>query len=124
MSAPSRSTTQEFLKSLFLNSRLFQGKAKGLPAGGRKSEGKGVTVRKSDFREGGVYSLPDGRELIASESGLRFKLYDPLAWKYQGPALYETDGLGLLTSVGRPTPWRVDDLQDKGRTALRRSSLR
>jgi len=78
-------------------------------------------VRKSDFREGGVYALPDGREFIASESGLSFKLYDPLAWKYQGPALYETDGLGLLTSVGRPTPWSVDDLQDRGRTALRRS---
>lgn len=95
-----------------------------MPAGGRKSEGKGVAVRKSDFREGGVYALPDGRELIASESGLRFKLYDPLAWKYQGPALYETDGLGLLTSVGRPTPWRVDDLQDKGRTALGRIVLK
>lgn len=96
------------------------------------AEGKGVDVKRSDFREGGVYVLPDGRELIASESGIWFKLYDPLAWKYQGPALYEIEGEiageidgkamgpGLLTSMGRPTQWRLDDLTDKGRTVARR----
>jgi len=88
-------------------------------------------VRRSDFREGGVYALPDGRELIASESGVWFKLYDPLAWKYQGPALYEikgemegkANGPGLLTSMGRPTQWRLDDLTDKGQTAGQRLSF-
>lgn len=96
-------------------------------------KGKGVGVKRSDFREGGVYVLPDGRELIASESGSWFKLYDPLAWKYQGPALYEIEaeiavgvdgkamGPGLLTSMGRPTQWRLDDLKDKGRTVARQS---
>jgi hypothetical protein len=86
-------------------------------------------VRRSDFREGGVYALPDGRQLIASESGSWFKFYDPLAWKYQGPALYEIAGAiqgeipgkptspGLLTSMGRPTQWRVEDLVDQGQTA-------
>ena len=88
----------------------------------KMADGKGVIVRKSDFREGGVYALPDGRELIASESGVCFKLYDPLAWKYQGPALYQTNQLDVLTCVGRPTPWRVGDLTDKGRTASRRLS--
>ena len=88
----------------------------------KAGDGKGVIVRKSDFREGGVYALPDGRELIASENGVYFKLYDPLAWKYEGPALYQTDTLGVLTCVGRPTPWRVCDLTDKGRTASRRLS--
>ena len=95
---------------------------------GGKAKGKDLSVKRSDFREGGVYVLPDGRELIASESGIRFKLYDPLAWKYQGPALYEIKGEvdgkamgpGLLTSMGRPTQWRLDDLTDNGRTVTRR----
>jgi hypothetical protein len=88
-------------------------------------------VQRSDFREGGVYALPDGRELIASESGVWFKFYDPLAWKYRGPALYEiarriegeiagkAKGPGLLTSMGRPTQWRLEDLIDKGQTVGR-----
>jgi hypothetical protein len=98
---------------------------------GGRAKGKGGDVKRSDFREGGVYALPDGRELIASESGIRFKLYDPLAWKYRGPALYEIEGEvdgkvrgpGLLTSMGRPTQWRLDDLTDRGLTVTRRLPL-
>jgi hypothetical protein len=71
----------------------------------------------NDIRERGVYQLPDGRELIASGSGGFFKLYDTLAWKYLGPPLYEIREQEGLTSFGRPTPWRIRDLVDKGQTA-------
>jgi hypothetical protein len=74
-------------------------------------------MKISEIREGGVYMLPDGREVVASESGGFFKLYDPLAWKYLGPPLYEVRDETQLTCFGRPTPWRVRDLVDKGQTA-------
>lgn len=70
-----------------------------------------------DMKECGVYLLPDGRELIASGSGGFFKLYDPQAWKYFGPPLYEIRDRKRLTCFGRPTPWRVADLIDKRQTA-------
>jgi hypothetical protein len=74
-------------------------------------------MKLNEIREGGVYQLPDGRELIASGNGGFFKLYDPLAWKYLGPPLYEIREQERLTSFGRPTPWRIRDLVDKGQTA-------
>lgn len=69
-----------------------------------------------EMRERGVYVLPDGREVIAVKGGRFdfFKLYDPLAWKYLGPPIYEADGAGRITSLGRPTPWRVEDLKEAG----------
>jgi hypothetical protein len=72
-----------------------------------------------EMREGGVYALPDGRELIALSGGRYgfYKLFDPLAWKYQGPAMYETDAKGMIMSLGRPTPWRVRDLREVGEAA-------
>lgn len=70
-----------------------------------------------EMRERGIYQLPDGREVIASGSGDFFKLYDPLAWKYLGPPLYEIREQGHLTCFGRPTPWRVADLIDKRQKA-------
>jgi hypothetical protein len=71
-------------------------------------------MEMKQMRECGVYALPDGRELIARRGGRYdfFKLYDPLAWKYQGPAIYEADAQGKITSSGRPTPWRVQDLKE------------
>ena len=81
-------------------------------------------MQVKEIRECGVYVLPDGRELIAhcAGDGRRnfFRLYDPLAWKYEGPPMYEADERGVITSLGRPTPWRVEDLKDVGQTALRR----
>lgn len=75
-----------------------------------------------EMRERRVYLLPDGREVIALKGGRFgfFKLYDPLAWKYLGPALYEADTEGRITSSGRPTPWRVNDLKDAGHAAPQR----
>jgi hypothetical protein len=77
-------------------------------------------MKLNEMRERGVYLLPDGRELIASGSGGFFKLYDPLAWKYLGPPLYEIRDETRLTCFGRPTPWRITDLVDKQQTAENR----
>ncbi len=77
---------------------------------------------RGEIKECGVYALPDGRELVAERGGKYgfFKLYDPLAWEYKGTPLYETDERGFLTSLGRPTPWRVEDLKEVGRTHPRK----
>lgn len=76
-------------------------------------------MQVKEMRECGVYALPDGREVIAHGDGRRgfFRLYDPLAWKYEGPPMYETNEWGAITSSGRPTPWNVEDLKDVGQTA-------
>ena len=67
-----------------------------------------------EIKESGLYALPDGRELVAARGGKDgvLKLYDPLTWEFKGTPLYETDGRGFLTSLGRPTPWRVEDLEE------------
>jgi hypothetical protein len=81
---------------------------------------EGVAMQAKEMKECGVYALPDGREVIAHRSGGKsgfFRLYDPLAWKYEGPPMYETDERGVITSLGRPTPWRVEDLKEVGQTA-------
>ena len=80
-------------------------------------------MQVKEIRDGGIYALPDGREVIAHCSGgIKgfFRLYDPLAWKYEGPPMYETDERGIITSLGRPTPWSVEDLKDVGQTAPQR----
>lgn len=75
-----------------------------------------------EIKECGVYALPDGRELVAERGGKYgfFKLYDPLAWEFEGPPLYETDERGFLTSLGRPTAWSIEDLKEVGRTHPRK----
>lgn len=69
-------------------------------------------MQLKEIREYGVYVLPDGREVIAQGGGISgfFRLYDPLALKYEGPPMYETNERGVITSLGRPTPWSVGDL--------------
>lgn len=75
----------------------------------------------NNLRKGGVYVLPDGEELIATED-LRggFLLYTPDVWETFhgiGPAEYDAvPGGTILTCAGRRTPWRVEDLADTGRT--------
>jgi hypothetical protein len=81
-----------------------------------------VAMLAGEIKECGLYALPDGRELVAERGGKYgfFKLYDPLAWEFKGTPLYETDARGFLTSLGRPTPWRVEDLKEVGRTEPRK----
>lgn len=73
-----------------------------------------VEMHVNEMRECGVYALPDGRELVAHSGGRFgfFKFYDPLAWKFEGPPIYEMDVEGKITSLGIPTPWRVEDLRE------------
>lgn len=75
-----------------------------------------------EIKESGLYALPDGRELVAARGGKYgfFKLYDPLTWEFKGTPLYETDGRGFLISLGRPTPWRVEDLKEVVRSEQRK----
>lgn len=79
-----------------------------------------VEMRLDEMRERGVYALPDGRELVAQSGGRFgfFKLYDPLAWKFDGPPTYEAAADGAITSLGMPTPWRVEDLREVGAQEL------
>jgi hypothetical protein len=81
-----------------------------------------MVMQMKEMRECGVYALPDGRQVIALNGGRYgfFKLYDPLAWKYEGPPMYEADARGTITSSGRPTPWRIEDLKEVGQAAEKR----
>lgn len=78
-------------------------------------------MQVNEMHDCGVYALPDGRELVALKGG-RFgfyKLYDSLAWKCHGPAVYEADAEGRITSLGVPTFWRVEDLREVGRSEVK-----
>lgn len=68
------------------------------------------------LKERGIYTLPDGRELIIgriSEQGC--SLYLPQTWKSYGIAEYRIHQDGRLLSKGIPTRWRIEDLKDTGR---------
>src|SRR5947209_4501637 len=77
------------------------------------------------LRPRGIYRLSSGRELIADKTENGFALYDPQAWDRSGWLLEDRQGLpdyevgpaGELLANGRPSPWRVEDLTDTGRTA-------
>ena len=82
----------------------------------------------NDLKQGSVYALPDGTELVAGVGRAgRYFLYHPLVWAGKAwivsmPIAYEIDGEGrVLTHAGRPTSWRVADLIDTGRVAGRAS---
>src|SRR5688572_20994358 len=78
---------------------------------------------KVPLRLGGVYALPNGKELIVGvgREGHYF-LYHPLLWKISAwtvslPIEYEIDAQGrAITTNGQPASWRVEDLIDTGRT--------
>ena len=81
---------------------------------------------KIELRQGGVYALPDGTELVAGvgRAGHYF-FYHPRAWK-EGvwivnlPIAYEVGTGGqLVTGCGQTTPWRIEDLRDSGHTIKR-----
>jgi hypothetical protein len=81
-----------------------------------------------DLKQGGVYALPDGTELVAGVGRAgRYFLYHPLVWAGKAwivsmPIAYEIDAEGrVLTHTGRPTGWRSADLIDTQRVAGRAS---
>ena len=79
-----------------------------------------------ELRQGGVYLLPDARELVVGigREGHYF-LYHPLLWEGQTwiinlPIAYEIDPEGrVITGRGQSTAWRIEDLVDTGRTLKR-----
>lgn len=76
------------------------------------------TIPKSRLRELGVYNLPDGREFVVSTiyyDGC--SLYTPRSWETFGTAEYWVDGDGRLLHHGVPSIWKVQDLNDTGKSA-------
>jgi len=81
------------------------------------------------LKQGAVYALPNGSELVVGIGGRggHYFLYLPLVWAGQGwvismPVAYEVDGGGsVLTDEGRATGWCVEDLTDLHRTVERKS---
>lgn len=74
------------------------------------------------LRERGIYSLPEGGELVAhTVSPGAYVLYTPVAWEYFGLHAYESDGRGNIHLHGRSTRWQLKDLIDTRRTARSRS---
>ena len=78
---------------------------------------------KSALRLGGVYVLPNGKELIVGvgRQGHYFlyslRLWQTRAWILSLPIEYEIDASGRLTNgVGQLGYWRIEDLVDTGRT--------
>jgi hypothetical protein len=65
------------------------------------------------FRKGGIYVLPNGRELMASGDGQTF-----YATAEDGKKLvrYELNQLGRLMVRGRITAWGQEDLTDSSFT--------
>ena len=77
-----------------------------------------AVVPRPKLRELGVYALPDGREFVVStiyHDGC--SLYAPRAWETFGLAEYWVDREGRLLHRGVPSVWKVQDLNDTGRTA-------
>jgi hypothetical protein len=74
------------------------------------------------LRERGIYTLPDGRELVvhmAFRGG--YILYTPSAWEFFGISTFRTDADGTISSNGPTSHWNIRDLSDTGRTARSRS---
>jgi len=83
-------------------------------------------LQKVVLRLGGVYVLPNGKELIAGvgREGHYF-LYHPLVWKISHwivsmPIEYEIDVEGrVICSGGQTASWRFEELVDTGRSLER-----
>jgi hypothetical protein len=77
-----------------------------------------AVVPRPKLRELGVYALPDGREFVVStiyHDGC--SLYAPRTWETFGLAEYWVDRDGRLLHRGVASVWKVQDLNDTGRTA-------
>ena len=71
-----------------------------------------------EFREDGIYRLPNGRELVRASRRRRGNgLFRLDGWKHFEASEYEINSDGRLLANGKLTAWDVDDLTDTGRTA-------
>ena len=67
------------------------------------------------LREGGLYSLPDGRRYVACQNGTHgyYSLYRLRASRRAIRAEYVVGAEGRLLSKGIPTRWKVNDLAER-----------
>jgi hypothetical protein len=71
-----------------------------------------------NLREGGIYSLPNGRELVVlrkHENGRR--IYTLGGWERFETTEYDVNEAGRLICHGRLTAWDITNLKDTGRSA-------
>jgi hypothetical protein len=74
------------------------------------------------LREGGIYCLPNGRELVVlrkHENGRR--TYTLGGWGRFETTEYEVNDAGRLICHGKLTAWDVTNLRDTGQTATESS---
>jgi hypothetical protein len=74
------------------------------------------------LRKGGIYSLPNGRELVVlrkHENGRR--AYTLGGWGRFETTEYEVNEAGRLICHGRLTAWDITNLRDTGKTATESS---
>ena len=70
------------------------------------------------LRNLGVYTLPDGRELIAEvEPGSSYRLYPTQLWNQFRSTEYSVTREGRLLIKGKPSSLSVEQLVDTGRHA-------
>jgi hypothetical protein len=66
----------------------------------------------------GVYTLPDGKELIAEvEPGAGYRLYPTQLWNQYRKTEYLVTREGTILIKGQPTSLSVEQLVDTGRRA-------
>ncbi len=65
-----------------------------------------------DLRDGGVYTMPNGKEVVARSSNRSgYYLYASPTLIYALP-VYEVVATGHIYAAGRPTSWNVADLTE------------
>jgi len=61
------------------------------------------------IKEGWLYRLPNGKQVIASAGEMGWILYTLAEWRTMSAADYETEGK-LILFQGSETGWRINDL--------------
>ncbi|HUS09773.1 MAG TPA: hypothetical protein VMZ30_04835 [Pyrinomonadaceae bacterium] len=67
-----------------------------------------------DIKEGAIYQLPNGRELVADATMEQAVLYN---FSASEPGQYQLNSEGRLMFNGQLTAWAKDDLLETGRFA-------
>ena len=73
------------------------------------------------FKTGGIFVLPNGRQLMASGDGT---IFYPMADNGEDVLRYELSENGRILCQGRLTAWGTEDLRDTHQTADLASKIR